>query len=354
MSRYNAFRSPFPEFSSTTQLLCACEAGSLLLKARAVFSASSLKLHEWAGCLLADSGDRSRAVLEELGRVLSPAERSALKIAALPAPATDLTSVIQGAIQAKSLAEWEKLLSNDWVGSLISDDRLISYFQPLFWSNSRDLFGYEALLRGNWEGEIVTAKRIFDAAADANALFMVDQSARSSAIHCAVKAGLAQEMLLINFLPSVIYDPSVCLETTLAAMQETGLKSNQIIFEVVETEKIEDPRFLKTVLQAYRDMGFGVALDDLGAGHSSLQLLTDLHPDYAKLDMQFVRSARENRLADRMMDSICRATQSEGIRIVAEGIEREEDYLYCLDKGVDLIQGYYFGRPSPILLSSPS
>jgi len=158
-----------------------------------------------------------------------------------------------------------------------------------------------------------------------------------------------KSLLFINFFPTVVYDPVHCLRTTREAMRETGLQPDQIVFEVVESEDIVDRGHLLDILTRYRAEGFRVALDDLGSGYASLNLLADLRPDFVKLDMELVRGAATDPLRRGLVQAIVRAARDEGIRVIAEGVETLEVAELLAEIGVSLLQGYYFGRPSPHL-----
>ena len=345
-------QTPFPEFDAATHLFCATDIAHVMQKVKGWAKDYPVPLTEVADYLILElSSTNPRIIMAEIGGLLSPMEQAALRLSLLNTAATDLQTLVQAAFRARALDEWLGILSQEWLGDVLRDERLTSFFQPVFHTNGQGLFGYEALMRGvSSDGELISAYALLNAARTSNALFALDQRARSTSIRTAKEVGLTDEKLLINFLPTVIYDPAVCLGTTLKAMRETGLKASQIVFEVVETEHVADADFLRNVLKYYRDLGFEVALDDLGAGHSSLLLLADLHPNFAKLVMRLVSAAVQSRLTGRLVESICNVARSEGIRIIAEGIETEEVYRYCQDKGIDLVQGYYLGRPSPSLL----
>ncbi len=131
------------------------------------------------------------------------------------------------------------------------------------------------------------------------------------------------------------------------ALNGTGLEASQVIFEVVETEQVPDREHLRAILTYYRENGFGMALDDVTAGYSGLALLADLNPDLAKIDREVVwQSVSSGRHAD-----ICRAVidyaHKQGIPALAEGVETAAQRDLMTDMGIDLLQGFFFGRPVP-------
>jgi EAL domain-containing protein (putative c-di-GMP-specific phosphodiesterase class I) len=149
----------------------------------------------------------------------------------------------------------------------------------------------------------------------------------------------------INFLPSSIYDPNHCLATTFKAAAETGVDPQDLVFEVVETEEIKDMEHLKSILTAYQEQGMKVALDDLGAGHSTLSVLKELRPDYVKIDRKIVSFCDVDSKKQKMIYEIVETANEIGAIVLAEGIERMEEAEIVKQYGVQLAQGYYFGKP---------
>ena len=184
---------------------------------------------------------------------------------------------------------------------------------------------------------------------------MFDRVCRELHIGRAGRSGAgAEHLFLINFLPSVIYEPAFCLRTTVQALEGTGLQPGQIVFEVVETEGIEDHAHLRDILRYYRDHGFRVALDDLSSGYSGLSLMADLDPDLIKIDRGVVARSVDSAAHGEVCRAIVGLARSRGRRVLAEGVETtaQRDFMRAL--GVDLMQGFLFGRPAPTLAAAPA
>jgi len=136
----------------------------------------------------------------------------------------------------------------------------------------------------------------------------------------------------------------VCLRTTEIAAQQAGVRLDQIVFEVTEGHQVRDLDHLERVFAYYRSRNVKVALDDLGAGYSSLNMLVRLQPDIVKLDKELVQ-ALPGRVARAVVAAIVEiAHATEGL-VLAECVETDEQARAALDLGVDLGQGWLFGRP---------
>jgi EAL domain-containing protein (putative c-di-GMP-specific phosphodiesterase class I) len=103
-------------------------------------------------------------------------------------------------------------------------------------------------------------------------------------------------------------------------------------------------------MQDYRAEGAKIALDDLGSGYSSILHLADLRPDYVKLDQRLVRGAYGDHLRSVLLNAITEAAHKLEIRVVAEGVETEDDLKFCFEIGADLAQGYFLARPAEVPL----
>ncbi|MFB6347057.1 MAG: EAL domain-containing protein, partial [bacterium] len=188
-------------------------------------------------------------------------------------------------------------VEGDWLIQILREERLYDVFQPIVLAEDpSQIHGYECLLRAeSTDGETISPGRIFGTAQKSDLLFQLDRQARIEAVKNARNIPVNKK-LFINFMPTSIYDAEYCLQTTMEAVSEYDIRKEQLVFEVVETEEIKDREGLIEILNYYRNEGVAVALDDLGAGYSSLNLLKNLNPDYIKLDLELVQSVEENEL----------------------------------------------------------
>jgi EAL domain-containing protein (putative c-di-GMP-specific phosphodiesterase class I) len=160
-------------------------------------------------------------------------------------------------------------------------------FQPIVDVESVSIYAYEALVRGP-KGE--SAWSVLSQVNEENR-YAFDQSCRVKAIKLAAELNLIETgaKLSINFMPGAVYSPVACIKATLKAAQEVGFPCNRLIFEITEAETVRDREHLRNIVKEYQRIGFRVALDDLGAGYSGLNLLADLPTDIIKLDMDLTR-----------------------------------------------------------------
>ncbi len=214
-----------------------------------------------------------------------------IRAAWLP-PHTEPSQHVRSLIHARPLLELIECADSPLL-HILREKRLETWFQPIFRGDAREVWGYECLMRSRDEqGKLISPTQLLKWAQQQHLISMLDRVARETHLVNAGRAGLPEQShVLINFMPSAVYQPEYCLQSTLATAARYHIAPERIIFEVVESESINDREHLTTILGYYRKRGFGVALDDVGNGHSGLIMLADLDPDLIKIDRYLVQRA---------------------------------------------------------------
>ena len=248
--------------------------------------------------------------------------------------------------KTKTLRKWMSIVNSKDLIYILSNKSLATFFQPIVNINNNTIYGHELLSRGIKEnGKLMSPFEMFKLAKESGLIFNLDRQARETAIINASKHNLKSK-LFINFIPTAIYDPSVCLKSTLDTIIKYKMDTNQVTFEVVETEQVTDTGHLKTILDFYRTKGFNIALDDVGSGYSSLNNLALLCPDYIKIDMEIIRDIHKHKLKQSIFEALVSIAKSISISVLAEGVESSDELEYVKAHGADLVQGYYFSKPT--------
>jgi len=246
----------------------------------------------------------------------------------------------------KSLFQWNVRLECQDLKEILLRRSLKIEFQPIVEANSWQIVAYEALSRGIREdGSIMPPEEMFTKARSMELIFALDRLCREVVIDEVKRHGI-REKVFINFNPNAIYDPEKCLKSTITAIEKNQLPYSQFVFEVVETEDVKDYDHLRGILDFYKKRGFGVALDDVGSGFNNAATLHHLVPDYIKIDMGMIRNIHQDPARQRKLQQYVRLARNHDIKVLAEGIESREERDYLKHAGVDLMQGYFFGKPS--------
>ena len=216
-------------------------------------------------------------------------------------------------------------------------------FQPIVDIECGVPFAYEALVRGP-NGE--SAAWVLDKVTEENR-YAFDQACRVAAIEEAVAAGLLESdaRLSINFLPNAVYSPMACIQLTLHTARKAGLPEDRLIFEFTEHERLE-PDHVRSIVDAYRSLGFGTAIDDFGAGHAGLGLLANLQTDFVKLDMDLIRGIDVSIPRRQIVTATTRLCADMGLTVIAEGIETAAELRALRDIGIRYVQGFHIARPA--------
>ena len=306
----------------------------LIAERRHVRAKVGVLLEQADGLRLEGSGwcDRLQGLLDQL----SYSERAALLAAPLHHGAEGVALPAADVLVRARTA---------WLPELLNGAALYPHLQPIISLADGSTYGYESLLRGRVGDRELSGGEIVAAAQAHGAIFTLDLVGRTVALEMGMPKLVNDEVLFVNFTPTAIYDPAVCLRTTWAIARRLGVPLERICFEVVETEQYPDVSFLRRILDEYRSHGAMVALDDLGAGHSSLTYLEVLRPDVVKLDRALICGIDADPSRQRLVGALIDYAHELDARVVAEGIETETELAVVAELAADLGQGWYLGRP---------
>jgi diguanylate cyclase (GGDEF)-like protein len=230
------------------------------------------------------------------------------------------------------------------LSSILTQSGLHSLFQPIICLSERRILGYEALTRGPSNSPLHSPIALFAVARQAGRLSELEIACRQSACRRFNEQQLPGKLFL-NVSPESLLEAAHQPGRTLQLLQDFGIPPSQVVIELTEQTPIDDFQLLQTALHHYRAMGFSIALDDLGAGYSSLRLWSELRPDYVKIDRHFIDGIHQDALKREFVGSILQIAKASRALVIAEGIELPEELAVLTEMGVDLVQGYLLGRP---------
>lgn len=350
---------PAPEGCARCQLTRrpGLEAGALLLGPRDAHAqqataqalrAEGVPFRRSGSVLIVPSAGPEAAILGRLARCLPPTVLESVQACVFRGDQSDTAQVISALIKSEPLTRMLARLEHEWVREALDEDWLFSLFHPIVEAQTGRVFAHEALIRARRPGtsEIIGAGAVIGACTGLGLEHILDQRARQSAIRRAAALDLPDVRVFINFLPNTIYDPEICLRTTMEAAAEHAMPLSRLVFEVVETENIPDMGRLLRILDYYRAEGIGTAVDDMGAGFATMDYLEALRPDFVKIDRDLVVKAAVNTPDRHKLESIVDRAKELGIRVIAEGIETVAQLDVCRQSGADFLQGFLFARPA--------
>lgn len=239
---------------------------------------------------------------------------------------------------------------NDWaleLDQLLRSQALRPHLQPIVDLRRGEVYGYEALIRGPQGSELEYPDRLFAVARSSGRLRELELCARHLAIEHFATLQLAGRLFL-NVTTQALLSPDYPKGTTLELLAKVGMSPDQVVIELSEQQPYEDFAQTRQAVEHYRQMGFRIALDDLGSGYSGLRLWSEVAPDYVKVDKHFIHELDRNPVKREFVRSIMSIGQGVGSRLIAEGIETPEELRTLQDMGMSLGQGYLLGRPLPL------
>ena len=221
------------------------------------------------------------------------------------------------------------------------------YYQPLLDANTHDIVGVEALVRWHHPKEgILAPNRFLKVAEDLNVLAAIDRTILQQAIldldHWQSQ-GIAVPSVSVNVSFRRLSD-----DRLIPGLRELKIRPGTISFEFLESiflDEFDDG--VAWNIDAIREMGIGIDVDDFGTGHTSIVSLLKLKPRRFKIDRQLINPIVQLPEQRRLVASIIDIGKSLGIKVVAEGVETMEQAGILKQLGCDILQGYAFARPMP-------
>jgi len=235
--------------------------------------------------------------------------------------------------------------------NLLTKRQIEAYFQPIISMETGEPLGWEALSRGPKGSRFERPDALFAYAEESGELYQLERICRERAIE--KSDALPHKIkLFLNINPRTIDDPNFTKGETRRLLDRYGLAPSQIVFEITERHSIQDYTAFRKTLEHYRQQGYLIAVDDAGAGYSSLQSIVELCPDFIKMDMSLVRGVHNDPVKQALLEAFVTLARKIKCKIIAEGIEYEEELKTLHDLGIDYAQGYLLGRPGPVMTTS--
>ena len=239
-------------------------------------------------------------------------------------------------------------------GALEREEDLVLHYQPLVRLESGEIVGVEALIRWQDGGRLVPPGEFLPLAERTGLMGTLSEWVIAEACRQAKAwrdAGL--DLYVSINLPPTFWQPTA-MRHVLATIETFGLNPNRLMIEFTEAAFVFDGRrTMEFVLDELQDRGLRLAIDDFGAGHSSLSRLNQMRVSMLKIDRSFVGGLEEDAGTAVLTASIVQLARNLGLEPLAEGIETEEQRSFLLAHGCDLGQGFYFSRPVPAAEIAP-
>lgn len=219
-----------------------------------------------------------------------------------------------------------------------------SHFQPIYSLAHRRTVGMEALLRAEESGTAISPLQVYERYIRRDERAAMDLAVVRAHCQRFVAMQGSQHWLFLNIDAMTLADLGF-VQQLQQIIAESGIAPELIVLEVLEQALELDAGLLEGVA-LLREQGCLLAIDDFGVGHSNLDRVCSLEPDFIKFDRHLLRSAVNQQRTRTLLSRLVRLMHEIGALVVVEGVESESDVVVALDSGCDLVQGFYVGRPA--------
>ncbi len=238
--------------------------------------------------------------------------------------------------------------------TIINNRQIQTVFQPIISLKDGQVMGYEALSRFWYEEEMIQPLDLFKIAKRHKKEWALELLCRSNALEAAYSLGFMSPpkelKLFINVSPSMLQDEVKESNYTATFLDQRDLPHEAVAFEITEREQIVNSESFSSMVEHYKHQHFSIAIDDVGAGYSGLNLISDLKPNYIKLDMRLIRNVDTDYIKSAMVRSMVEFSNISSARIIAEGVETFEELEALIHLGVHYAQGFFIQRPASTLV----
>jgi len=258
--------------------------------------------------------------------------------------AVSLSGMARAKREAMNVLPNERARAGDRIGLDVvfarAMESLWMAYQPIVSVAGRRLFGYEALMRSS-EPALPHPGAVLDAAERLGRIHALGRHVRTRAAEPVTHAA-EDATLFVNLHARDLAD-----DTLVSTSEPLAKIATRVVLEVTERASLDDVDDVRGRVKALREMGFRIAIDDLGAGYAGLTSFTMLEPEVVKLDMELVRGIDSQRTKRSIVASMVTLCHEMGVTVVAEGVETAEERDVLVDLGCDLLQGYLLAKPGP-------
>lgn len=217
-------------------------------------------------------------------------------------------------------------------------------YQPIVSLTDGQTFGFEALSRIADNELKMNIEHMFRTADKMNKSWELETLCRTKALENAAHIEKGKKLFL-NVNSNIMHDEKFREGFTKSCLNIYGLDSNDVIFEITERVSVTDNNAFLRSIDHYKIQNYGIAIDDVGAGYSGLNIIADVKPDLIKLDMNLIRGIDKDEIKQLLCKAMADFGKGAGIKLIAEGIETEEELKMLIKLNVDFGQGYFLGVP---------
>lgn len=241
----------------------------------------------------------------------------------------------QNAAEISLIAQFEHILQTEEIHHL---------YQPIVSLKNAQILGWEALARGPFNSYFHSPCILFPYAQEMGFLTLLEKLSQKKALN-EIGALQSRQKIFINVDAQTARQLESFSDSFGEIMARNELTPKNIVFEITERSSVQDFKTMKKILTSLRNKGYLIAIDDAGAGYSSLQAIAEFQPNYIKLDMSLIHEIDKDPVKEALVETFVTFAQKINCSLIAEGIETKAQLFTVIKLGIEYGQGFLLGRP---------
>ena len=230
---------------------------------------------------------------------------------------------------------------------ILSGKNLYTVFQPIVSLETGDVFAYEALTRIDESVYIGSIKNLFKISEDASLSWQLEKKCIKSALKTARALGLKRKLFL-NINPNVLLEEEFQENYIKSKLEKNGIEPSSIVFEITGQKLKGSEQKLCDAVLHFKNQKLKIAIDDIGESYAALNRICTLNPDFIKISIDLVQSVHKDKVKKEIVRSLSAFCKNSGIKLIAVGVETEENLVAIMELGIPYAQGFYTGKPERV------
>ena len=216
---------------------------------------------------------------------------------------------------------------------ILSSKNLYTVFQPIVSLETGDVFAYEALTRIDESVYIGSIRNLFKISEDASLSWQLEKKCIKSALKTARALGLKRKLFL-NINPNVLMEEEFQENYIKSKLEKNGIEPSSIVFEITGQKLTGSEQKLRDAVLHFKSQNLKLAIDDIGESHAALNRICTLNPDFIKISIDLVQSVHKDKVKKEIVRSLCAFCKNSGIKLIAVGVETEENLAAIMELGI--------------------
>lgn len=223
---------------------------------------------------------------------------------------------------------------------ILKEEQIIPFFQPIVCLNTFSPLGFEMLSRPPQTSSLSNPEFLFKTAMASGLYFQLEMLCWKKGFE-KWKTFNRKEKLFLNCIPTLVENDGF----EKSVIEKQGIILNNVVLEITERISIQNYALFFKKINAFKEFGMQLAVDDVGSGFASLDTIAETKPDFVKIDMSLIRDIHKDNVKQSIVEAIISFCKKSKMITIAEGVEVKDELEKLINMGIDAAQGYYLAEP---------